>query len=49
MPSDTRRRLEALFEPEVQRLEALLGREIESWGRTAVADSTIPTNGGAAR
>ena len=49
MPSDTRRRLDALFEPEVQLLEALLGREIESWRRAAVADSTVPTNGGAVR
>jgi hypothetical protein len=34
MPSATRGRLEALFAPEVRRLEALLGRDLGPWGRT---------------
>jgi hypothetical protein len=47
MPATTRRRLQALFEPEVRRLEALLGREIVSWRVPATAKATVRTNRGA--
>ena len=47
MPAVTRRRLEVLFEPEVRRLEALLGREIASWHVAATADATGSPNGAA--
>jgi len=49
MPAITRRRLEALFEPEIRRLEALLGREIASWRVPATADPAERPNSGAAR
>jgi len=47
MPAITRRRLEALFEPEVRRLEALLGREIASWRVPATIDAPAATTGAA--
>jgi hypothetical protein len=48
MPAATRQRLEDLFDPEVRRLEALLGRDLAAWTRRDPARAALAEGAGGA-
>jgi hypothetical protein len=48
MPAATRQRLEDLFDPEVRRLEALLGRDLAAWTRRDPAGAALAEGAGGA-